>query len=426
MMGGILNFVAFSFFMGTANYANTFVSQYDGAGRKERIGPAVWQSMYFCVFAGVIMIGISFFARPIMDLVGHNAAVRSYEVSYFKILAAGAWPGLFTAAMSCFYTGRGKTWAVLWINVIRTVLNIAMDYTFIFGKFGFPKMGISGAATATVLSGLVACIIYFFIFLGKDNRGNFNTGDFRFDGQLFKRLMKFGVPNGTQFMLDILGFSLFVIFVGRISTTAMAATAMACQINTLSFMPMIGFGIATSVLVGRSLGKDDPATAQKSAWSAGIMTFGYMLCIATCYIIAPGVFMVAFKVGADATQFAQIQPLVTKLLIFVAFYCVFDTGNIIFSAAIKGAGDTKFVMYVSVILNWIIVVIPTYLAVTYLKGDAQLYVSWTGLTSYVCLLSLIFFLRFLGGKWKNMRVIEKAPLLPDRMPPMPTIETESV
>ena len=122
----------------------------------------------------------------------------------------------------------------------------------------------------------------------------------------------------------------------------------------------------------------------------------------------------------------MFQPLVVKLLLFTALYCIFDTGNIIFSAALKGAGDTRFVMLISVTLNWVVMVVPTYIAVTYLKGNAQLYVSWIGLTCYVCLLSIVFFLRFLGGKWKSMRVIEKAPLLPDRMPPMPTVETESV
>lgn len=426
MLGGILNFVAFSFFMGTANYVNTFVSQYDGAGRRERIGPAVWQSIYFSLGAGFIMIMVSFFAGPLMNLAGHDEAVRIYEVKYFGILAAGSMPGLLTVSLSCFYTGRGKTMVVMWVNIIRTCVNAVMDYILIFGKFGAPAMGISGAAIATVCSGIAASVIYVFIFLAEDNRIRYKTDNYRPDGELFRRLMKFGLPNGTQFMLDILGFALFIVFIGWIDSVALAATAMACQINTLSFMPMIGFGIATSTLVGRALGRNDTALAQKSTYSASILTFGYMGIIAVCYFFVPDIFMMPYRFGADAAQFAVIKPLVEKLLVFVAFYCLFDTGNIIFSAAIKGAGDTRFVMIVSVILNWTVVVIPTYLAVKFLTGSARLYTAWLALTVYVCVLSVLFLLRFCGGKWKTMRVIEKAPLLPDTIPAMPTVETESV
>ncbi|MBN1787456.1 MAG: MATE family efflux transporter [Sedimentisphaerales bacterium] len=422
MLGGILNFVAFSFFMGTANYVNTFVSQYDGAGRAERIGPAVWQSLYFSAAAGLIMVFVSLFGEPLMDIVGHDAAVRVYEVKYFRILAAWAMPGLFTVSLSCFYTGRGRTMVVMWVNIVRTCVNITMDYILIFGKLGMPEMGISGAAIATISSGMVSTMIYVFLFLAEKNRSRYETSSCRFDRDLFKRLMRFGLPNGTQFMLEMLGFALFIVLIGRIDSTALAATSMACNINLLSFLPMIGFGIATSTLVGRALGKNDPALAQKSTFSASIMTFGYMSVVAVCYFFVPDVFMLPYKFGADAAQFEVLKPLVSKLLIFVAFYCLFDTGNIIFSAAIKGAGDTRFVMITSVVLNWTMVVVPTYLAVRFLDGRARLYGAWTAFTLYVCALSVIFFLRFLGGKWKSMRVIEKAPVLPDMIPAIPTVE----
>ena len=100
--------------------------------------------------------------------------------------------------------------------------------------------------------------------------------------------------------------------------------------------------------------------------------------------------------------------------------------NIIFSAALKGAGDTRFVMWVSLVLNWLVMVLPSWAAVTFLKGNARLYVAWFALSGYVCALAILFFLRFLAGKWKSMRVIEKIPALPGSIPALPTVETESV
>ena len=428
MLAGILNFTAFSFFLGTVTYVNTFVSQYDGAGRTDRIGSAIWQSIYFSVAAGILMAGLFFFAEPVMNLVGHPASIRSYETIYYKILVIGAMPALLTASMSCFYTGRGRTSVVMWVAIIRTAVNIIFDYALIFGHWNMPKLGIAGAAIATVISGAVACVIYLVLFFNRKNRLNFATATgWRFDRELFGRLMRFGIPSGVQFMLDIFGFTMFIILVGRIDTISFAATSMTCQINTLSFLPMIGFSIATSTLVGRAIGRGDPALAQRSTYSAAAMTLTYMTLIAAGYYFFPNVFMYPFKSQADPAQFEAVRPIVEKLLYFVAFYCIFDTGNLIFSAALKGAGDTFFVMVSSTLLNWIILVIPSYLAITFIKGRQSLYIAWFALTSYVSLLSVLFLCRFLRGKWKTMRVIEMpVPTVPSTMPEIPTIETESV
>jgi MATE family multidrug resistance protein len=426
MLGGILSFVFFSFFLGTATYANTFVSQYDGANRKERIGPAVWQSIYFSTAAGLIMAAIALFDKPLIALVGHEPAIAKYELVYFRILLLGAMPGIVDSALSCFLTGRGKTWTVMWVNVVKTFVNAVLDYAMIFGKFGFPEWGIGGAAIATVIANAAACVIYFTIFLLPAHRKSFCTTNYVFDKELFGRLMKFGLPSGVQFMLDILGFTLFVVFIGRIDAVSFAASSMVLQINTLSFMPMIGFGIATTILVGRALGADKPQIAQKSTFSAAKLTFGYMIVIAAGYWFFPNVFMLPFEAKASAQQMEAIRPIAKTLLYFVSFYCLFDTGNIIFSAALKGAGDTRFVMYASIVLNWLIMVVPSWAAITFLQGKAKLYMAWSALTVYVCALAVLFFLRFLAGKWKTMRVIEKVPALPGSIPALPTVETESI
>ncbi|HBG78063.1 MAG TPA: MATE family efflux transporter [Phycisphaerales bacterium] len=424
MLAGLLNFTFFSLFLGTATYASTFVSQYDGAGMKNRIGPAVWQSIYFTLAAGVIMAAIALFARPMIALVGHPPAVAGYETVYFKIMSYGSVLGLVDAALTCFLTGRGKTWAVLWVNIVKTIVNCILDYAMIFGYFGFPKMGMAGAAIATLIANFSGVAIFFIIFLRPANRRNFGTANAVLDLKQFGRLMKFGLPSGTQFMLDVLGVTFFVVFIGRIDAVVFAASSIAFQINHLAFMPMIGFGMATTVLVGRYLGADRPDIAQKATMSAAYITFGYMIFISLCYWIVPNVFMLPFETQSSVEQFAAVKPVVRTLLLFVGFYCIFDAGNIIFSAALKGAGDTKYVMYASLILNWLIMVIPSWLAVTFLHGRMRLYGAWTALTIYVCVLAVMFFLRFRHGKWKSMRVIEKTPTLPDGLPAVPTIATD--
>lgn len=424
MQAGIASFVAGSLFIGVAGYTNTFVAQYTGAKRDERVGAAVWQGIYFSLAAGVFMALISFAAGPIWRWVGHDPKVIAFEITYFRILSLGGLPMVLAAAVSCFYTGRGKTWLVFYVSVISSIVNIVVNYLLIFGNFGFPRMGIAGAAIGTVAGSVVACIIYIILFMQKRYRQQYKTlANWKFDRELFARLLKFGAPNGFQFMLDILAFTVFVALLGRMGAVAHSASTMVFNVNLLAFLPMIGMGIGVNILVGQFLGADNEKDAETSTWSAFIMCSTYMVSIGIAFVVFPGFFLAPFKAGMDPAYFAEIESLAVKLLWFVAFYCIFDTGNIIFAGALKGAGDTRFVMLVSLGLSWLIMVIPTYFVVILNKG---IYAAWFIGTAYVCLLAVVFLLRFLQGKWKKMRVIESVHQpIPPHHQELPPFEAES-
>ncbi len=275
MQAGIANFTFVALFMGTASYANTFVAQYYGAGQKDRIGASVWQAIHFSIGAGLLMMLLALASRSIFTLIGHAPQLREYEISYFKIMCFCALPSLVGASISCFYTGRGKTWTVLWVNLVGNVVNIILDYCLVFGKFGFPEMGIKGAALATVIAASAAAGVFLVIFFSPKNRRNYNTLlGFKLDLDLFKRLIRFGLPNGIHFMLDVSAFMMFMIFVGNIDEVALAATTMVFQLNMLAFVPMTGMGMAVNILVGQYLGANKPDLATRSTWSAGLLCFG--------------------------------------------------------------------------------------------------------------------------------------------------------
>ena len=424
MPAGILNFAFLSFFIGIASYVNTFVAQYYGAGRYTRIGPALWQGMYISLFGGVVILCLIPFAHVIFSIVGHEMAVQENEVVYFQYLCLGGVPVIASSALGGFYSGRGKTWPVMWVNTFATAVNLFLDYILIFGKWGFPEMGIKGAAIATVFAGFFSCFVYVFLITRQARNIRYHTlKGWRLEKELFSRLLRFGVPSGVQFFLDMAGFTAFVLIMGRLGTVSLAATNIAFNINTLAFMPMIGFGIAISVLVGQYLGKDRPDLAQRSVYSGFAMTFIYMASIAALYVIVPQLFVAPFAVQADPEGFAEINRLTIILLRFVAVYSIFDTLNIIFASAIKGAGDTRFVMYAIVVISACVLVVPTYMAIMVL--DYGLMAGWTIASVYVISLGFVFYFRFLGGKWKTMRVIEEpVPVLCPELPECPIIDIE--
>jgi MATE family multidrug resistance protein len=270
----------------------------------------------------------------------------------------------------------------------------------------------------------ITCMVVYIILFTRpqyNHRYHLLKG-WRFEKDLFMRLMKFGVPSGVQFFLDVAGFTAFLLMVGKIDpndVSILAATNLAFGVNTLAFMPMIGIGIAVSVLVGQHLGQNRPDLAEKSTYSGFHLTFAYMVFIALLYVLIPNVFLDPFAKNANPEEFARIRPLAITLLKFVAVYSIFDTMNIIFASAIKGAGDTKYVMYMIVVVSLGVLVIPSYIALVIFNGS--IYVAWTIVSLYVIILGFSFLRRFLGGRWKSMRVIEEHPvIIPANAPANPT------
>ena len=305
---GMSNFVFVSFFLGLAGYVNIFVAQYVGARRPNRVGASLWQGTYLSLGAGIAALGLLPLAHPLFDLIGHDPSIRAEEVAYFRILCFGTGPFVLATALSCFYSGQGKTWVVLIVNASATGVNIGLDYALIFGNWGFPEMGIRGAAWATNLAAAFSTLLFGVLILRRRNREEFGTlSQWRFDGELFGRMLRFGVPSGVNFMLDIMAFSFFILIVGRLGTVELAATNMAFNVNSLAFLPLIGCGIAVSTLVGQRLGENLPDRAEYSTWSGMHLALGYMGTMALLYLCVPAWFLMPYGLRAQGEDFVAAQ-----------------------------------------------------------------------------------------------------------------------
>jgi MATE family multidrug resistance protein len=173
----------------------------------------------------------------------------------------------------------------------------------------------------------------------------------------------------------------------------------------VAFIPMIGVGQAVTILVGKYLGEDRPDRAERMTWLGLWVAGGYMLVVSVLYVAAPGLWIDPFRGDNDPTRWQPIADTVAVLLWFVAVYSLFDAANIVLSFGLRGAGDTVFVSLVAMVLPWPVMVIPTWLAVEY---DWGVYWAWAFASAYICLQALCFLIRFRGGKWKTMRIIEPA------------------
>jgi multidrug resistance protein, MATE family len=393
-------------FTGTGEYLTTFIAQYHGAGRPERIGPAVWQGIYFSLGSGLLVAALIPLAGPVFALAGHSPQLRDYEVTYAQILMAGTFPVVLMATLTTFFAGRGSTVVVLRVNVLVTAVNIVLDYLWIFGKGGFPRWGVAGAAWATVLSQVVGAAAYFFILMRPVFRETYGTlSGWRPDRALFGRLLRFGLPTGLQYSLEVGAFAIFMMIVGRIGTDELAASGLAFNLNMIVFMPMVGLAVGVSSLVGRYLGAGTPELAERTVRSAFAMSLGFMSLCGLLYVFGSGPLLAPYAAGADPVAFASVAAIATVLLRFIAVYSIFDMMNLVFAAGLKGAGDTLYPLGLTVVLSWAAMLVPAYVACIRYRGGV--YVAWSAASAYAVLLGLLMRRRFRAGRWKTLRVIEE-------------------
>jgi multidrug resistance protein, MATE family len=404
MPAGMVHFAMVCFPLGVASYVNTFVAQYYGAGRPERIGPAVWQGARVGLFCFPLFLLTIPLAPWIFQLAGHEPQLAKYESLYFQVAAFGAGAEVIAASLSAFFTGLGKNRVVMIVDCSAALMNVVLDYAWIFGHFGLPEMGIEGAALATVVSLWFRVFAYLALMSLPRYRRPYHlwTGR-KFNAPLMRRLLYFGGPNGLQLLIEIGGFTIFLLLVGNLGSHALAATTLAFNVNTLAFVPMLGLGIALSTMVGQQLGRNNPALAARATWTSFWMAEIYMGAMAAVYVLLPDLLLMGHAAGTSPEQFAQLKATTIVLLRFVAAYCLLDALNVIFASALKGAGDMRFIMLTSMIVTPIPLLAAW--AGMHFAGWGLIW-CWIVATVWVCTAGLIYAGRFLHGRWRHIRVIE--------------------
>jgi MATE family multidrug resistance protein len=398
----------FALFQQTVSYATTFVAQYHGAGRPLRIGATIWQSLYLSLVMGIGFLIMWPLAGSLVGISGHESRLQEHETTYLRCLSFAALPMLIISATSAFFAGRGDTWPVVWINAVGTVVNIILDYAWIYGHWGFAEMGIAGAGWATVTGSWASAILGLGLIWRRQFRMAFATlSAWRPERELLRRLLYFGVPSGLQWMLDGLAFTVFILVIGNIGSIELAATSIVLTINMTALVPMLGLAQAAAVLVGQRLGMNRPDVAGMSAVRAVGWCLVYTGIAGVLFVTTPEPFIELFR-DNDAERWSHVAPLIPVLLGFVAIYCTFDGTNLVLSSALRGAGDTRFVSLATLALAWGVMVVPTLVARRYGLG---LKWTWIFATGYLIILTAVLVWRYRQGKWRSMRVIEAAPMV---------------
>jgi MATE family multidrug resistance protein len=401
---GILAFTLISFFMALCAIANSFVAQYYGAAEYENCSRSVTQALFMALLSWpliwlLIPVGIQLLAWS-----GHAPEVFEQEKTYLSILMMGGVNAPLTAAAGSFFSGRGKTRVIMAAHLIGNSANVVLNWFLIFGHGPFPAMGIKGAAIASLVAGFVAPAILIGLYFSKANHHVYRTRQMlQFNRPLFMRMLRFGLPSGVHMVLDVGSFSVFVLLLGRLGETAFLASNIVLSINMIAFMPSIGIGQAASVLVGQCMGRGDADEAEAAAWKAWRVGVIYTLLAVGSFILFPEMYIRAFAHGD--VVFNEVFNAARILLLFAAGWGVMEATNAVLSGALRGAGDTHFVMWFHTTVAWGFFALGEALIVLVFK--LNVFASWGWAIAYFSLLAAGWIWRIRSGRWKNIQLIER-------------------
>ena len=411
MPAGMTHFTIFCFPQGLAAYCVTFVAQYWGAKRPEQIASVVWQGLYIG-FLFLPIIWLTGLAAPwFYNFLGHSADVAAHEAAYYQSLCVCGGACIMSSALTGFFSGRGQTWIVMIVDTLASGLNIVLDLLMIFGtaKISWwflpqiPELGIVGAGLATSIAVWFKTIVYFAIFWSKRNRETFHTlSNWKYDWSVMRRLLYFGAPSGLQLIVENFSCTSQLLIMGVIGAVEIAGTNLAFNIECLVFMPVLGLGLALTTMVGQCQGKKRPDLSVKATHTALWFGMTYTVAFAILYVTCPRVFFIAHEWGTSE-DFAQTEAMAVYLLQFIAALMIFDSLNVLFSSVLRGAGDTAYVLLISVCVCPL-PALMNYFGV-YWFGMGITY-AWIVMSSGFFLISACFFARYKWGSWKSMQVIE--------------------
>ena len=289
-----------------------------------------------------------------------------------------------------------------------------LDYLLIFGLIGFPEMGIAGAAWASVFSFWFKVCVYGWLITRSRYEAvyQFRAG-FGWDSKMLLNLVFFGFPTGLMYLTESAGFTVMVLRIGTLGDVPLRATTMAINFNMIAFIPLIGVSIAASVLVGRHLTETGPVRAAASVRAALVIGLFYSVGWMIAFLTIGDTMMSLYEYNSDGQDSAVAIDWAKGLLGFVAIYVVLDAVQLILAGALRGAGDTWFVLFSGIAASVIALSIgfalePTIdleTAGTETFQRTGLHWWWTVLAVWVCVLATLMSIRFLSGRWKKMRMV---------------------
>ncbi|MFQ6035565.1 MAG: MATE family efflux transporter [Sedimentisphaerales bacterium] len=399
-----VSFLPNSFAIGAITILNTFVSQSLGKRAKTDCSNYFWQVVYMGFVYFAVVLAIMWPAAPwIFKTMGQPAAVVSLEVIYFRIMLYAHLLAIINYAGSQFFMGIHRPIITMYASLSGQVVNVVANYVLIFGKLGFPAMGIRGAAWGTFTGIGVAAVINLAVFLSDNIHATFKSRrTLNIDYSKMYDLLKVGLPAGFGLMVNVAMWGVILSsLVGKIDgPEALAATSAVLSYTSFSIMPIVGIATALTAAVGKAIGQGKKNLAAKQTSVCLRVALVYMGLVGLCFVLFRDALM------AFWSSDSRVKEIGVNILICAAIYQVFHAARIIYSGSLRGAGDTVWLAIISAVAATVVLGLGGVLIVKLLPSLGSLG-PWIAATFSIITAGLANRWRFKSNRWMNIDLFKR-------------------
>ncbi|HTT99885.1 MAG TPA: MATE family efflux transporter [Rhizomicrobium sp.] len=397
-------FVLLALGMGFAIAGTTLIAQYTGARDHKMVDHVAAQTLLTIVVVSIVLGAVGYFiAPPLLHAIRVAPEVYDGALWFMRIVFIAV-PFTFIYAMAqALMRGVGEVRAPLYIVATTVVLNFFLDPILIFGKFGMPAWGVAGAAIATLIAQAIAAAVALRLLFSGRFGIHIHWHDFKPDFAFVKRAFLLGYPASIEQSARGLGMMVLTFLIVSFGTVVTASFGVGSNLFNVVIIPAMGFAMATSTLVGQSIGAGDMARAEKVARLSAIITFTSLTAVGLlCILIAPDI--VRFFVPEDPRVIAEGAHYIR----IVAWSFGFIGLQFALMAVLRAAGEMIAAMVISLVSQWVLQ-IPLAFALSKYTPLGIDGVWWsTPIANFAT--ALVAALWFARGTWKTRKLIARTPV----------------
>jgi MATE family multidrug resistance protein len=394
-LGNSFIFIAMSVGIGFSTAITPLVAEGDSANRPEEVKSILSHGLLWCLFLGLALFLAVYLSRNLMFSMGQPEEVVVLAFPYLQWVAVSLFPLIVFQAFKQFTDGMSLTRYAMYATVLANVVNVVVNYVLIFGKWGFPAWGITGAAIGTLISRLVMLFALMILIRFHNKLSIYFKGLLKqaYSIAHMRKLFRLGFPSALQMLFEVAFFTSAIWVCGLLGKNEQAANQIALNISSMTFMVAMGLSVAATVRVGNQKGLGSYVDLRRIAQSVFLLTLLIDIIFAVVFIFAKDAFPWLYLESSSAVDVLEVATIASSLFLIAAFFQIFDGAQVVALGALRGLQDV-------IVPTWICFAsygLVGFTTMFYLGLYTHLEALgvWIGLLAGLVTSSLLLYLRFL-------------------------------
>jgi len=396
-LGNSFMFIAMSLGIGFSTAITPLIAEADGEGNFEAGKSTFKHGLFLCTALSIALFGVILLAKPLMYIMNQPEEVVDLAMPYLNLVAVSLIPLIIFQAFKQFSDGLSMTKYPMYATIIANVVNVILNYLLIFGKFGFPELGIVGAAIGTLVSRVIM-LFYLWYLLSKNYKSKdyvLNIKFFTLTKKMIQKIMSLGFPSALQMFFEVAIFTAAIWLSGILGKNPQAANQIALNLSSMTFMVAMGFSVAAMVRVGNQKGLKRFRELRRIAHSIFMVTVLFASIFAITFFAFNDFLPKLYLDFDDAANFKdnyQVVSIASKLLLIAAIFQISDGVQVVVLGALRGMQDVKIPTLITFVAYWVIGFPISYYLSLYTSYESS--GIWIGLLAGLTASGIMLLLRF--------------------------------